>query len=69
MQTQTRFLTHIVFGIFIGLMYQTVGNDASYPFNAGLLAFSQLFIIFTGTMPTIVTCELKKKVFIVLNED
>lgn len=64
MQTQTRFLTHIVFGIFIGLMYQTVGNDASYPFNAGLLAFSQLFIIFTGTMPTIVTFPMERNVLV-----
>ncbi|KZS04046.1 putative ABC protein, subfamily ABCG [Daphnia magna] len=64
MQTQTRFLTHIVFGIFIGLMYQTVGNDASYPNNAGLLTISQFLIFFTGTMPTIVTFPMERNVLV-----
>ncbi|KAI9554261.1 ABC protein [Daphnia sinensis] len=63
--TQIRLLTHIVFGIFMGAMYQTVGNDARYPLsNAGLLCFSQVFIVFTAAMPTVVTFPMERNVLI-----
>lgn len=60
MLTKVRFVTHVIFGIFFGLVYQSVGNDASSVLNnAGLLYFSLIFIVFTSIMPTVVTCKLK----------
>jgi hypothetical protein len=58
MLTQVRFTTHILFGIFFGLLYQAVGNDAAFTLNnAGMLYFNLIFIVFTSVMPTVVTCK------------
>lgn len=58
MLTLLRFAAHIVVGILMGLLYWRVGNDAAVIYNnAGLLFFSQLFILFTAMMPTVVTCK------------
>lgn len=58
MLTKVRFATHVVFGIFFGLVYQSVGNDAGAVLNnIGLLYFSLVFIVFTSAMPTVVTCK------------
>ncbi len=60
MLTQVRFTTHIVFGIFFGLMYQKIGNDAAFTLNnAGMLYFNLIFIVFTSVMPTVVTCKYR----------
>ncbi|EFX86593.1 ABC protein, subfamily ABCG [Daphnia pulex] len=65
MLTQVRFTTHILFGIFFGLLYQAVGNDAAFILNnAGMLYFNLIFIVFTSVMPTVVTFPLERKVLI-----
>ncbi|XP_057375096.1 ATP-binding cassette sub-family G member 1-like [Daphnia carinata] len=65
MLTQIRFVTHIVFAIFMGSAYHIVGNDANYPLsNAGLLCFNQLFVVFTSAMPTVVTFPIERNVLI-----
>lgn len=63
MLTKVRFATHVVFGIFFGLVYQSVGNDAGAVLNnIGLLYFSLVFIVFTSAMPTVVTFPLERRV-------
>jgi hypothetical protein len=58
MLTKVRFITHIGFGIFFGLLFGAVGNDAAYTLNnAGLLFGNLIFILFTAAMPTVVTCK------------
>jgi hypothetical protein len=62
MLTKVRFFTHIVFAIFFGLMFQSVGNDAALTLNnAGMLFFNLIFIVFTAAMPTVVTCKYIKR--------
>jgi hypothetical protein len=57
MLTKVRFFTHVVFGVFFGLMFGSVGNDAAYTLNnAGMLFFNLIFIVFTAAIPTAVTC-------------
>ncbi|XP_046639075.1 ATP-binding cassette sub-family G member 1-like [Daphnia pulicaria] len=63
MLTKVRFATHIVFGLFIGLVYQFIGNNANLTINnAGMLFFNLVFIVFTAAMPTLVTFPLERKV-------
>ncbi|XP_057375095.1 ATP-binding cassette sub-family G member 1-like isoform X2 [Daphnia carinata] len=63
MLTQVRFTTHVAFGIFFGMVYQAVGNDAGFVLNnIGLLYISLIFIVFTSVMPTVVTFPLERRV-------
>ncbi|XP_046639073.1 ATP-binding cassette sub-family G member 1-like isoform X3 [Daphnia pulicaria] len=63
MLTKVRFFTHVVFGVFFGLMFGSVGNDAAYTLNnAGMLFFNLIFIVFTAAIPTAVTFPLERKV-------
>ncbi|XP_046451696.1 ATP-binding cassette sub-family G member 1-like isoform X1 [Daphnia pulex] len=63
MLTKVRFITHIVIGIFLGLLFGAVGNDAAYTVNnAGLLFGNLIFIVFTAAMPTVITFPLERKV-------
>ncbi len=60
MLTKVRFITNVGFALFVGLAYQFIGNNASLTLNnAAMLFFSQVFIVFTSVMPTIVTCKYR----------
>lgn len=53
-----RLMSHIVVGTVIGMIYYDIGNDASKVMsNAGCIFFTALFTMFTGMMPTILTCK------------
>lgn len=62
MLTKLRFAAHLIVGIFIGILYYNVGNEASEILsNAGCLFFSAMFLLFTAMMPTILTCKFQTK--------
>lgn len=52
-----RLASHVIVGAIIGMIYYDIGNDASKVMsNAGCIFFTTLFTMFTGMMPTILTC-------------
>ena len=58
MLTMLGFVAHVVVGILMGLLYWNVGDDAAQIYNnAGLLFLTQLFLLFTAMMPTVLTCK------------
>lgn len=53
-----RLASHVIVGAIIGMIYYDIGNDASKVMsNAGCIFFTSLFTMFTGMMPTILTCK------------
>lgn len=53
-----RLASHVIVGAIIGMIYYDIGNDASKVMsNAGCIFFTTLFTMFTGMMPTILTCK------------
>lgn len=56
-----RLASHVIVGAIIGMIYYDIGNDAfKVMSNAGCIFFTSLFTMFTGMMPTILTCMLPK---------
>lgn len=52
-----RLASHIIVGAIIGMIYYNIGLEASKAFdNLGCIFFTMLFTMFTGMMPTILTC-------------
>lgn len=55
-----RLASHVIVGAIIGMIYYDIGNDASKVMsNAGCIFFTTLFTMFTGMMPTILTCKYR----------
>lgn len=53
-----RLASHVMVGAIIGMIYYDIGNDAAKVMsNAGCIFFTTLFTMFTGMMPTILTCK------------
>lgn len=56
-----RLASHVIVGAIIGMIYYDIGNEASKVMsNAGCIFFTTLFTMFTGMMPTILTCKRLK---------
>lgn len=54
-----RLAAHVIVGTIIGMIYYDVGKEASKVMdNLGCIFFTMLFNMFTGMMPTILTCKL-----------
>ncbi|XP_046451679.1 ATP-binding cassette subfamily G member 4-like isoform X2 [Daphnia pulex] len=63
--TRMRFILHVFVAILMGLLYWQVGDDAAFIFNnAGMIFFSQIFILYAAVMPTILTFTLERKVLV-----
>lgn len=57
--TTLRFISHVIVGLLIGLIYYDIGNEASEVIsNAGCVFFIVMFLLFTAMMPMILTCKL-----------
>lgn len=53
-----RLASHVIVGTIIGMIYYDIGNEASKALdNLGCTFFTMLFTMFTGMMPTILTCK------------
>lgn len=53
-----RLLAHVIVGTIIGMIYYDIGNEGSKVLdNLGCTFFTMLFTMFTGMMPTILTCK------------
>lgn len=56
--TRLRLISHLIIGVLLGLIFYDVGNDAAkVQSNAGCIFFMALFTMFSGMMPTILTCK------------
>lgn len=52
-----RLAAHVIVGTIIGMIYYDIGGEASKVYdNLGCIFFTMLFTMFTGMMPTILTC-------------
>lgn len=52
-----RLAAHVIVGTIIGMIYYDIGGEASKVYdNLGCTFFTMLFTMFTGMMPTILTC-------------
>lgn len=52
-----RLASHVIVGTIIGMIYYDIGGEASKVMdNLGCTFFTMLFTMFTGMMPTILTC-------------
>lgn len=53
-----RLAAHLIVGSIIGMIYYDIGNEAGKVMdNSGCIFFTMLFTMFTGMMPTILTCN------------
>lgn len=59
-----RLLAHVIVGTIIGMIYYDIGNEGSKVLdNLGCTFFTMLFTMFTGMMPTILTCKFQLLLF------
>ncbi|XP_059485118.1 ATP-binding cassette sub-family G member 4-like [Neocloeon triangulifer] len=59
-----KIVVHLAIAIVLGILFFDIGNDASRALNnASLLVCIQIFLVFTGLMPTILTFPMQKAIF------
>lgn len=53
-----RIVAHVVVGLFLGLMFYNIGNDASKVFvNLNLIFFNIMFTMFNALTSRIISCK------------
>ncbi|XP_065335762.1 ATP-binding cassette sub-family G member 4-like isoform X2 [Cloeon dipterum] len=62
--TLTKVIVHLAIALVLGILYFDMGDDASRALNNACLHVSvQIFLVFTGLMPTVLTFPAEKAIF------
>ncbi|CBY32575.1 unnamed protein product [Oikopleura dioica] len=65
MLTQLRFISHVLIGLAIGVLYNDIGNNAYYTQqNVSMIFLVTLFLLFSALMPTVLTFPMEMQVFV-----